>query len=87
MRPGRTVAPGSSITLAALGTGTASAGPTAAMVSPFTSTTQPVCGVAVAASNTRSGLSRIGASAMAFVRAKPESAISRIAPIGRFITR
>ena len=67
------VAPGSSTTFASLGTVTSSAGPAAAIFSPRTSTTQPACGVAVAPSNTRSGLRRIGASA-ASADAKPRSA-------------
>src|SRR5690349_3360775 len=60
MRPGSSVSPGSAIVSASPGARTPDAGPTAAMLSPCTSTTQPARVSSLVASKTRSGRSRTG---------------------------
>ncbi len=75
MSPGNKVIPGNSIVTAPFGTVTLDAGPTAAIVSPETRTTQPSCVALLVASKTRWGWRRVGgASANANVARRTMSA-------------
>lgn len=58
MRPGSSVVPLKSTDVVPWGTFTLASGPAAAMRSPVTRTTQPVCGLEVTPSKTRSGRNR-----------------------------
>src|SRR5690349_6951895 len=71
IRPGNRVVPGRSMVSVPGGACTCAAGPTAAILSPCTSTTQPACACSLRASNTWSALSSSGWSAGLLVGAAP----------------